>query len=133
MSKYEFVISAQDKTAQAFTAINSKLGTVAKHAAGTAAAVAGVTAAFGAFVVSSANNAKELEAQARLAGLNVEEFQSLSYAFGMFNIEQEKFADISKDVQDTFSKYIFKICFDLQANFGLKVGYSWRTYLKISS
>lgn len=106
MSKYEFVISAQDKTAQAFTAINSKLGTVAKHAAGTAAAVAGVTAAFGAFMVSSANNAKELEAQARLAGLNVEEFQSLSYALGMFNIEQEKFADISKDVQDKLGDFI---------------------------
>ena len=106
MSKYEFVISAQDKTAQAFTAINSKLGTVTKHAAGTAAAVAGVTAAFGAFMVSSAKNAKELEAQARLAGLNVEEFQSLSYAFGMFNIEQEKFADISKDVQDKLGDFL---------------------------
>lgn len=106
MSKYEFVISAQDKTAQAFTAINSKLGTVTKQAAGTAAAVAGVTAAFGAFMVSSAKNAKELEAQARLAGLNVEEFQSLSYAFGMFNIEQEKFADISKDVQDKLGDFI---------------------------
>ena len=106
MSKYEFVISAQDKTAQAFSSINSKLGTVTKHAAGTAAAVAGVTAAFGAFMVSSAKNAKELEAQARLAGLNVEEFQSLSYAFEMFNIEQEKFADISKDVQDNLGDFI---------------------------
>ncbi len=106
MSKYEFVISAQDKTAQAFTAINSKLGAVTKHAAGTAAAVAGVTAAFSAFMVSSANTAKELEAQARLAGLNVEEFQSLSYAFSMFNIEQEKFADISKDVQDKLGDFI---------------------------
>ena len=106
MSKYEFVISAQDKTAQAFSSINSKLGTVTKHAAGTAAAVAGVTAAFSAFMVSSANNAKELETQARLAGLNVEEFQSLSYAFGMFNIEQEKFADISKDVQDKLGDFI---------------------------
>jgi len=106
VSKYEFIISAQDKTAQAFTAINSKLGTVTKQAAGTAAAVAGVTAAFGAFMVSSAKNAKELEAQARLAGLNVEEFQSLSYAFGMFNIEQEKFADISKDVQDKLGDFI---------------------------
>jgi len=106
MSKYEFVISAQDKTARAFSSINSKLGTVTKHAAGTAAAVAGVTAAFGAFMVSSANNAKELEAQARLAGLNVEEFQSLSYAFSMFNIEQEKFADISKDVQDKLGDFI---------------------------
>lgn len=106
MSKYEFVISAQDKTAQAFSSINSKLGTVTKHAAGTAAAVAGVTAAFGAFMVSSAKNAKELEAQARLAGMNVEEFQSLSYAFEMFNIEQEKFADISKDVQDQLGDFI---------------------------
>ncbi len=51
-------------------------------------------------------NAKELEAQARLAGLNVEEFQSLSYAFEMFNIEQEKFADISKDVQDKLGDFI---------------------------
>lgn len=106
MSKYEFVISAKDKTAQAFTSINSKLGSVTKQAAGTAAAVAGVTAAFTAVMARSADAAKELEAQARLAGVNVEEFQSLSYAFGMFNVEQEKFADISKDVQDKLGDFL---------------------------
>ncbi|MEQ3640802.1 MAG: hypothetical protein ABNH03_13725 [Alteromonas sp.] len=106
MSKYEFVISAKDKTAQAFSSINSGLGSLKAGAVKTATAVAGVTAAFGALMVSSANNAKELQKQADLAGENVENFQSLSYAFSMFNIEQEKFADISKDVQDKLGDFL---------------------------
>jgi hypothetical protein len=106
VSKYEFIISAQDKTAQAFTAINSKLGTVTKQAAATAAAVAGVTASFALIAKSAVDSAKELDAQAQLAGVNVEEFQALSYAFGQFNISQEKFADISKDVQDKLGDFL---------------------------
>ena len=106
MSKYEFIISAQDKTAQAFTAINSKLGAVTKQAAATAAAVAGVTASFALIAKSAVDSAKELDAQAQLAGVNVEEFQALSYAFGQFNISQEKFADISKDVQDKLGDFL---------------------------
>ena len=106
MSKYEFIISAQDKTAQAFTAINSKLGTVTKQAAATAAAVAGVTASFAIMANDAVNSAKELDAQAQLAGETVEEFQALSYAFGQFNISQEKFADISKDVQDKLGDFL---------------------------
>ncbi|AZU97347.1 putative tape measure protein [Alteromonas phage P24] len=106
MSKYEFIISAQDKTAQAFTAINSKLGTVTKQAVTTAAAVAGVTASFAVMASSAVNSAKELDAQAKLAGVTVEEFQALSYAYGQFNISQEKFADISKDVQDKLGDFL---------------------------
>ena len=106
MSKYEFIISAQDKTAQAFTAINSKLGTVSKQAVTTAAAVAGVTASFAVMASSAVNSAKELDAQAKLAGVTVEEFQALSYAYGQFNISQEKFADISKDVQDKLGDFL---------------------------
>jgi hypothetical protein len=106
VSKYEFIISAQDKTAQAFTAINSKLGTVTKQAVATAAAVAGVTASFAVMASSAVNSAKELDAQAKLAGVTVEEFQALSYAYGQFNISQEKFADISKDVQDKLGDFL---------------------------
>ena len=106
MSKYEFIISAQDKTARAFTAINSKLGTVTKQAVTTAAAVAGVTASFAVMASSAVNSAKELDAQAKLAGVTVEEFQALSYAYGQFNISQEKFADISKDVQDKLGDFL---------------------------
>jgi len=106
VSKYEFIISAQDKTAQAFTAINSKLGTVSKQAVTTAAAVAGVTASFAVMASSAVNSAKELDAQAKLAGVTVEEFQALSYAYGQFNISQEKFADISKDVQDKLGDFL---------------------------
>lgn len=106
MSKYEFIISAKDKTAQAFGSVKSGLGGLKENALKTATAVAGVTAAFGALMVSSANNAKELKSQSQLAGENVETFQSLAYAFGMFNIEQEKFADISKDVQDKLGDFI---------------------------
>lgn len=106
MSKYEFVISAKDKTAQAFTSINSKLGTVTRQAATTAAAVAGVTAAFAVMANNAVNTAKELDAQAQLAGIGVERFQALAYAFGQFNISQEKFADISKDVRDKLGDFL---------------------------
>lgn len=106
MSKYEFIISAKDKTAQAFGAINSNLGTVAKKATATAAAVAGVTATFAVMAGSAINSAKELDAQAKLAGETVEEFQALAYAYGQFNISQEKFADISKDVQDKLGDFL---------------------------
>jgi hypothetical protein len=106
VSKYEFVISAKDKTAQAFTSINSKLGTVTRQAATTAAAVAGVTAAFAVMANNAVNTAKELDAQAQLAGIGVERFQALAYAFGQFNISQEKFADISKDVRDKLGDFL---------------------------
>lgn len=106
MSKYEFVISAKDKTAQAFGAVNSNLGAVTKKAAATAAAVAGVAASFAVIAKSAIDTAKELDSQAQLAGIGVEQFQALSYAFGEFNISQEKFADISKDVQDKLGDFL---------------------------
>lgn len=106
MSKYEFIISAKDKTAQAFGAVNSNLGAVTKKAAATAAAVAGVAASFAVIAKSAIDTAKELDSQAQLAGLGVEQFQALSYAFGEFNISQEKFADISKDVQDKLGDFL---------------------------
>lgn len=106
MSKYEFIISAKDKTAQAFGAVNSNLGAVTKKAAATAAAVAGVAASFAVIAKSAIDTAKELDSQAQLAGIGVEQFQALAYAFGEFNISQEKFADISKDVQDKLGDFL---------------------------
>lgn len=106
MNKYEFVISAKDKTAQAFASINSGLGTVRKNAGSAALAISGTTAAFTAIANSSIRNARDLDSMAKVAGYSVEEFQALSFAFENFNISQEKFSDISKDVQDKLGDFI---------------------------
>ncbi|QJR79290.1 hypothetical protein CA267_001725 [Alteromonas pelagimontana] len=106
MNKYEFIISAKDKTAQAFQSIHSGLSGVTNAAKASAAAVAGVAVSFGALTVNAVRNAKELDALSKVAGYGVEEFQALSYAFDQFNISQEKFADISKDVQDKLGDFL---------------------------
>lgn len=106
MSKYEFVISAKDKTAQAFGSINNNLSSLSTHAKNTATSVAGVTASFVLLANNAVNTAKELDSQATLASETVEEFQALSYAFKQFNIDQEKFADLSKDVQDKLGDFL---------------------------
>lgn len=106
MSKYEFLISAQDATGRAFASINSKLGTLTKNSAVAAASIAGITASFAALTRRTVGNAQELDSLSQLAGESVEEFQALSYAFGMYNINAEKFADISKDVQDKLGDFL---------------------------
>ncbi|WP_218312349.1 hypothetical protein [Alteromonas antoniana] len=106
MANYEFVISAKDKTAQAFTSINSRVGALSGNMAKVGGAVTAVTAAFAALTVRAGQNAQELETMSQLAGLSVEEFQSMSYAFNQFNVSQENFADISKDVQDKLGDFL---------------------------
>lgn len=106
MSKYEFLISAKDATGRAFSAINSKIGGVTKTTAAAAAAVAAFSATFAALSKRAVDNAKELDALAQLAGEGVEDFQALSYAFEQYNINAEKFADLSKDVQDKLGDFL---------------------------
>jgi hypothetical protein len=52
------------------------------------------------------NTAAEVEKLASVAGVSVERFQELSFAAKSFGVEQDKLADILKDVNDKFGDYI---------------------------
>ena len=67
-------------------------------------ATAAATAAFG-FASSTARQSEEIERSAKLAGTGVEEFQKMAYASSSFGIEQDKLADILKDVNDKMGDY----------------------------
>lgn len=67
-------------------------------------ATAAATAAFG-LATSTARQSEEIARSARLAGTGVEEFQKLAYAAKTFGVEQDKLADILKDVNDKMGDY----------------------------
>lgn len=67
-------------------------------------ATAAATAAFG-FASSTARQSEEIARSAKLASTGVEEFQKLAYASESFGIEQDKLADILKDVNDKMGDY----------------------------
>lgn len=67
-------------------------------------ATAAATAAFG-FASSTARQSEEIERSAKLASTGVEEFQKLAYASESFGIQQDKLADILKDVNDKMGDY----------------------------
>lgn len=67
-------------------------------------ATAAATAAFG-FASSTARQSEEIARSAKLAGTGVEEFQKLAYASESFGIQQDKLADILKDVNDKMGDY----------------------------
>lgn len=67
-------------------------------------ATAATTAAFG-FATSTARQSEEIARSAKLASTGVEEFQKLAYASEAFGIEQDKLADILKDVNDKMGDY----------------------------
>lgn len=68
-------------------------------------ATAAATAAFG-FASSTARQSEEIERSAKLASTGVEEFQKLAYASESFGIEQDKLADILKDVNDKVGDFM---------------------------
>lgn len=105
-NEYQFVIKGQDDTVRAFASINGNVVKLKDITKQTAVAVAGLTTAFGLLTAKSIANAREIDTLSKLAGVSAEEFQSLSYAFERFNVNQDKFADISKDVQDKLGDFI---------------------------
>lgn len=76
--------------------------------AGTAigAAFVAAGAAVAANVVHVVNSAKEIENLSRVANESAENFQRIAYAAKPFGIEQEKLADILKDVNDKVGDFL---------------------------
>ena len=69
---------------------------------GSAASIAGIAA----MAKNMAATSKELTALAALSGTGVEEFQRLAYAAKLTGVEQDKLADIFKDVQDKVGDFL---------------------------
>lgn len=74
--------------------------------AGGVAVVGGLTAAMFANANASAKNAVEIQKLANVAGMTVEEFQAMSFAFTTLGVDQDKFGDIAKDVKDKIGDFI---------------------------
>lgn len=68
-------------------------------------AVTGPLAAVTAAAGVAARSLSELQNQSRIAGLAAQDFKVLAIAASEFGIEQEKLADILKDVNDKFGDY----------------------------
>ena len=76
----------------------SKLGTKAFAALGVSAAAA--FAAIGQGMLTAMNTSKELQKLSRIAGQSTTDFQRMAYAAGKVGVEQDKLADIIRDVND---------------------------------
>lgn len=86
-----------------------KMKADAKDAAAGIGRMAAASAAAGvsliAFTNNAAQNAKELKNQAQVANASVEEFQRMAFGTRDVGIEQEKLADILKDVNDRIGDF----------------------------
>lgn len=81
-----------------------KLGGVSL--AGLTAGIGAVTTAVVSMTDSAGKDAKEIQNLARISGLGIEQFQNYAYATSKAGIEQDKFADINKDVRDKLGDFI---------------------------
>lgn len=74
--------------------------------AGITAAAAGGVAGLGALVVSTANSAREIQNLSQVANASTTEFQRYAVAAKTVGIEQDKLADILKDVNDRVGDFL---------------------------
>lgn len=98
------------KGAQSMETFNQKAGRIAKNVAKTGVIVAGAFAAAGAGALalakSAANVGAEIESLSRIANTTPETFQKMAHAAKTVGIEQDKLADILKDVQDRVGDFL---------------------------
>ncbi|MGG7567905.1 hypothetical protein ACQ5SO_17260 [Rhodovulum sp. DZ06] len=94
----------------AFTSGVSKarggLRTLGRAALAAQAAIAAAGAGFSAFAASSAEAAAQLKGFATLTNTTMAEFQRMAAAAQTFGVEQDKLADILKDVQDKLGDFL---------------------------
>lgn len=74
--------------------------------AGITAAAAGSVAGLGALVVSTANSAREIQNLSQVANASTTEFQRYAVGAKTVGVEQEKLADILKDVNDRVGDFL---------------------------
>ena len=107
-----------------------------KIGAGLTAAAGAAVVAFGAIAKEAIENAKQIENLSRVAGVGVERFQAMTFAAGQFGVEQEKLADILKDVNDKVGDFLSTGAgpmADFFENIGPKVGVTADQFRNLSS
>jgi len=81
-----------------------------KHAKDLGAAVgtmlAGGVTALAAFTVQTASSAREIQNLSKVANTNSQDFQRMTFAASRYGVEQEKVADILKDVNDKVGDFL---------------------------
>ncbi len=86
-------------------------------------------------VTDVTENARQLEVFSRVAGMSVNDFSAAAYAVKDLGIEQDKLADISKDVKDKIGDFVetgggeFK---DFMENIGTQAGIAAEELIKLS-
>jgi len=99
---YKIVISAKNKTKQAFTPVMADIDKIAKKVLSAKSAVLGLAgvAGLGALIKVSADAAHQASVYSKAVGTSVEEMTAWQYAAKTVNIEADKMGDIFKDVSE---------------------------------
>ena len=103
---------------------------------GLAFSAGAVMAGFTALIDNASRSAKELTNLWRVAGVGVEDFQKMAFASKTVGIEQDKLADILKDVNDKFGDYFATGAgplADFFENIAPKVGVTAKAFQGLSS
>lgn len=103
---------------------------------GLAFSAGAVMAGFTALIDNASRSAKELTNLSRVAGVGVEDFQKMAFASKTVGIEQDKLADILKDVNDKFGDYFATGAgplADFFENIAPKVGVTAKAFQGLSS
>ena len=119
------------RTTRAFNAMSGAAGKV-----GIALSATAVVAGFTRLVDNASQTAKELQNLSRISGVNVEDFQKLAFASRSVGVEQDKLADILKDVNDKFGDYFATGAgplADFFENIAPKVGVTAKAFQGLSS
>ncbi|QIG62435.1 tape measure protein [Pseudoalteromonas phage AL] len=114
------------------TQLRSSANNYAKWGAAAAAAAAVAGAAL---VKSTANNIRELKTFSQIANTSTQDFQKMAYGAKTMGIEQDKLADILKDVNDRVGDFGATgggAMADFFTNIAPKVGVTYENFKKLS-
>ena len=105
--KAKITISLVDKTKKGFKSISKSLGGLRKGLNSTATAVIALAgpAALGFLAKSAIDAGREIRIMSQIANASASEFQKLAFGAQSVGIENEKFADILKDVNDKIGDF----------------------------
>lgn len=109
-TEHTFVLKGSDKTKSATDSAKSNMNSLSKTAGKTAAAVAAIAVATTGIAIAmaeaQATTTRELTNMVRMANTTTKEFERLAYATSAYGIENEKLADILKDINDRVGDFI---------------------------
>ena len=119
------------KTGKSFDALS---GVASKFGVALSAGV--VASGFSRMIKDATDAAVRIDNLSRVAGLSAERFQEMTFAAGKFGVQEEKLADILKDVNDKFGDFFQTGAgplADFFENIAPKVGLTAKEFKNLSS